>query len=571
MTLKKLSLSLFALIILSCIYLFWSINYEKAPSISELTETILQETNEDTAQKLSSIVIPDSDLPPEGTRSLFDHIIAQNNGLPFPFNKFIDLFTELHPEQKQPLVLMIPDGRSLLKGQANAHLPRILLAPDFQEQNTPVGLGKNIHGQLFMGFVEAANEIEVISYNEAAGRFEYQLVQDYCEGCIPKIVYAKRAICLTCHQGGTPVFSQRPWNETNGQLAIAHAIQEAQKGQTHYWDAPIKQTLATPERFDELTDVGNFFVVSQRVWLDACGEEGNACRKQLLSLALRYADQPGQFNPESLEVKKLKELWANTFPETGIIVQESDLKNRDPSGKTNNLTDWLYETFTPDISFGDGAKDNEDLSAFEKLPPLSPALDPLTSRQPKKVLFKEDIDGVFGIARFFSDDDITLLSKSANYKIDNLIQKIDALPEEAFAAKPFSRVKMMSLLLNKEQEYCCLDTSEMSAPQVSGLPELEINEHPELEAYKSYCFTCHRGNPSKRLNFMAGDTEKAVLENIQAKAEIREALDWERYLGTDKASTLMPPSDSVQYRNLKQAGDETREKMRDTVPSLFSF
>tara|TARA_R110001592_G_scaffold336019_1_gene621109 strand:- start:5673 stop:7388 length:1716 start_codon:yes stop_codon:yes gene_type:complete len=571
MTFKKISFILISLLILSGLYVFWTINYHNVNSISELTKNLLDETNTENSSRLSSLIIPESDLPPEGTRSLFDHIIAQNNGLPFPFNNFIRLLTELHPEQKPPLMLMIPDGRSLLKGQANQHLPRILLAPDFEEENTLAGIGKVTPGQLFLGYVEAANEIEVISYNEAAGRFEFQLIQDYCEGCIPKIVYAKRAICLSCHQGATPIFSQRPWQETNGQLAIAHAIKQARQGDSHYWGAPIQQTLATSERYDELTDIGNFFVASQRVWLDGCGEAGNACRRQLLSLALRYAYQPGQFNSESEQVKTLKTLWANSFPESGILIPESDLRSRDPSGKTHNFTDWLYETFTPDISFGEGAKDNEDLSAFEKLPPLSPSLDPLTIRKPKKILFKEDIDGIFGIARFFSNDDITSLSKSVNYDIEKLSQKVTALPSKVFDALPFSRVKMMRWLLDKPLEYCCLNTSDMSEPYVSGEPELDIVKHIELENFRDYCFTCHRGNPSKRLNFMSGSSELEVLENIQAKVEIRDALDWERYLGTDKASTLMPPSDSIQYKNLQQAGEEAREKMRETVPSMFSF
>lgn len=566
---KKLLITLFSLLLLSGLYIFWDINYDNAPSITELSDTMFSEKQN--SERLSNKVIPDSDLPPKGTRSLFDHIIAQNNGLPFPFNNFITLLSELHPKQKKPLMLMIPDGRSLLKGQANQALPRILLATDFQEQNTPVGLGKNTHGQLFMGFVEAANEIEVLSYNEAAGRFEFQLVQNYCEGCVPKIVYAKRAICLTCHQGGTPIFSQRPWNETNGQLAIAHAIKEARGNETHYWGAPIQQPLSTPERFDELTDIGNFFVASQRVWLDGCGETGNECRRELLSLALRYAYQPGQFDDKSEQVNKLKKLWEDSFPNEGILVPESDLNNRDPSGNTNNLTDWLYETFTPDISFGDGAKDNEDLSSFEKLPPLSPSLDPLTTRKPKKVLYKDDIDGVFGIARFFSDDDIATLSKSVNYDFSMLNQKIASLPTELFNPKPFSRLNIMSALLDKEQEYCCLNTNEMSEPLVSGLPDIEILKHPELNAFETYCFACHRGNPSKRLDFMAGKDEEMVLNNIQAKSEIRDVLDWERYQHTNKSSTLMPPSDSIQYKQLKQAGKETRNAMRETVPSLFSF
>ena len=70
---------------------------------------------------------------------------------------------------------------------------------------------------------------------------------------------------------------------------------------------------------------------------------------------------------------------------------------------------------------------------------------------------------------------------------------------------------------------------------------------------------------------MSGDDEQQVLKKIQAKNEIREALDWERYEKTDQAAKLMPPKDSVQYKQLSQADDQDRIKMRETVPSLFSF
>jgi hypothetical protein len=87
---------------------------------------------------------------------------------------------------------------------------------DSDANGNDVSIGLAMRGRLFLGFVENASEIEVLSYNEAAGRFEFQLVQNYCEGCVPRIVYARRAICTTCHQGAAPIFSQRPWNETNG-------------------------------------------------------------------------------------------------------------------------------------------------------------------------------------------------------------------------------------------------------------------------------------------------------------------------------------------------------------------
>jgi len=552
------------LIGITCVYIF--INHTSSPSISELTQTIQHKES-----SLFNQLIPDTDLPPEGTRSLFDHLMTQNEGIPFPFNEFATLLTNVSPDNQPPLSLLIPNGRSLLKGQADNTLPRILLAPDFQAPNTSTGLGLNTQGQLFIGYVEAANEIEVISYNEAAGRFEFQLVQNYCEGCVPRVVYARRAICLTCHQGGTPIFSERPWDETNGQLTVSATLREIRGNDKNYHGASLVEPLATPERFDELTDIGNFFVVSQRVWLDACGEKGNECRRKLLSLALRYADQPGLFDSENKETQALRQLWANSFPIEGIDVPESDLKNRDPSGERNNLSDWLYTIFTPDIHFGDGAKDNEDLNAFEKLPPLPPAQDPLTHRAPKKTLYKSDIDGVYGIARFFTDGDIASLNKHYAYKLPALLEKVENLPSKAFDPAPFSRIKMMKLLLDDNQQYCCLNTDDMSPPRASGIPELAISKHPELRLFEQYCFTCHRGNPAKRLDFMSGDDEQQVFEKIQAKSEIREALDWERYQETDQAAKLMPPKDSVQFKKLSQANEQDRTKMRETVPSLFSF
>lgn len=567
MKLSKVIMIIVALVVIAGAYVFWSINIDQAPSITQLTST--QTANDNS---LYERLVVNSDLPPEGTRSLFDHLVAQNESLPYPFENLLALLSSHHPDGQAPITLLIPHGRSLLKGQTNHQLPRIVAAADFQADNTPAALGLSTQGQLFLGFVEAANEIEVLSYNEAAGRFEFQLVQNYCEGCVPRIVYARRAVCLTCHQGaGAPIFPQRPWNETNGQLAVSTAIRDARSSDQPYRSAPIKQPLAAAERFDELTDIGNFYIVSQRVWLDACGENGTECRRSLLALALRYAFQPGLFDPESVEVEALKALWEASYPAQGIEVAESDLQNRNPEGEYESLSDWLYGIFTTEIKFGDGAKDNEDLSAFESLPPLPPVLDPLTSRQPKDILFKQDIDGIYGLARFFTDADIQSLKQQYGYHFDPILNKLNQLPDKVFEAKPFSRVAMMNHLLDASILYCCLNTDAMSPAQASGVPELEITKHPQLQHFEQYCFACHRGNPAKRLDFMAGSDEDEVLKNIEAKSEIRETLDWERYQGGLQASKVMPPSDSIQYRKLLEAGENVRQEMRDTVPSLFSF
>lgn len=536
--------------------------------------TALAKQSSNARNLLSDKIIPNTDLPPDGTRSLFDHLVAQNDGLPYPFAKLIALLREQNPAGLDPVTLLIPNGRSLLKGQAdNAH-PRLVVAADYDGNNTPVGLGKATRGALFLGFVENANEIEVVSYNEAAGRFEYQLVQNYCKGCVPRIVYARRAICLTCHQGTTPIFSQRPWNETNGQEATAAAILAARGDNKPYHGVVISQPLSNAERFDQLTDIGNFYHVSQRLWIDGCGPDGNECRRQMVLLALQYSDNPGGFDAASSDANRLRELQALSFPKEGIGVPESDLQNRDPIGEKQGFKGWLRSLITRDFKLGEGAKDNEDLSAFEKLPPLRAELDPLSIRSPKQNLRANDIDGVYGLARFFTESDSKTLAEHNGNSSAKLLAKVRALPPEVFAAKPFSRVAMMQVLTGKSFEYCCIKTDEMSPPVASGVPPLAIKYHPELQPFADYCFACHRGNPAKRLNFMAGDTEQAVLDSIKKKTEIRDALDWERYAKTDKASKLMPPRDSAQYHAFEEtgaAGEKTREKMRELVPGMFSF
>lgn len=537
---------------------------------------------------ISKKALSQEDLPPEGTRSLFDHFAAQNNGVPYPFSALIEALTAMHPDNKSPVIVMIPDGRSLLKGQANNEKPRVLLATDFQAPNTPAAMGVNMRGQMFLGFTENADEIEVLSYNEAAGRFEFQLVQEYSPTGSRKLVYAKRQICLTCHQGGAPIFSQRPWNETNASSSTIESMLTARKAaglDPHsYLGLPTTAPLAAAERYDELTDVGNFFAATQKLWLDGCGSGANGaqCRKTMLKLALQFKADPGNFDTETQEVQSLKAFQLASLGDTQITVAESDLVNREPMRDKGGLKGFLNQFTEANVRLGDGAKNNEDLEAFNELPKLPVALDPLTKRAPKRQLSAQDIDGVYGLASLLTESDIDMLLKRAQYKTDSIYEAVDALPQRLFEENAFKRVDIVQALMrsNKlsgepvELAYAFTDVSEMSPPVASGEPPLELANGSALEPFEAYCFSCHRGNPAKRLNFMSGPDEQTVLAKIQETTKIRDALDWERYRGTDKASILMPPTDSVQYEKLNEelkTNPELLGKMRDEVPSLFGF
>lgn len=529
------------------------------------------------APRPSQRLIASEDLPPAGTRSLFDHLVAQNDGLPYPFEKLVEMLRRQDPQGAEPLTLMIPLGRSLLKAQADFQHPRVLVAADFQAPGTPASLGLAPRGQLFLGFVENANEIEVLSYNEAAGRYEFQLVQDYSATGARRIVYARRAVCMTCHQGGTPIFPQRPWAETNGQPQIAAKITEA-RGPGPYLGLPPAQPLGAPERFDELTDIGGFITVTQQVWIDGCAGDAE-CRRLMLKLALRYLLDPGSFDADGAAAAQLRQLQAGYFPQGGIAVPESDLRNRDPLTERAGLRGRLRSLFEQHPPPGAEPRSNEDLVAFDRLPRLPASLDPLTPRPPKRLLTAADIDGVYGLAALFTDDDRRRLEQAAGYRIETLEQAVDRLDAALLAAGPFSRVRMMGGLLaalgqKQLPAYCCLDTREMSPPIATGVPPLKLAADSPLQPYREYCFSCHRGNPAQRLDFMGSRTEAEVLAQVKATDKIRDALDWDRYRGTDKENTLMPPADSPQRAALQQALQEDPqllERMRSVVPALFDF
>jgi hypothetical protein len=520
---------------------------------------------------LAGRVIGADDLPPEGTRSLFDHLIAQNEQLPYPFAKLVALVQAQDPDGRAPVALLIPLGRSLLKASAHFARPRVLVAADFQAPDGEAGLGLAARGRLFLGFVEDAAEIEVISYNEAAGRYEFQLVQDYRAGGQPRIVYARRAICTTCHQGAAPIFPQRPWNETNAQPAIAARIAQA-RGDDPYHGAATAVPLATPERFDELTDIANFAPVTQRIWLDGCGEGagGRACRRELLRLALDFATNPGGFDADA-GTEKLRAMQASAWPPGGIGVPDGDIRNRDPLAGSLPLRERVRAWFTP------AARDNEDLAAFERLPKLPSELDPVVSRPPKRVLTAAVVDGVFGVAQFFTASDARLVERLAPDPARRAAA-VARMPDALFEPAPFARVRMLNGLLaalrQPPRAYAFLDTSEMSRPLAVGVPPLELSEGSPLAPFAQYCFACHRGNPARRLDFMAGNDEATVLAGLKARAEVRDVLDWERYRGTDKEGTLMPPADSHQRAELQAAlarDPQLLEEMRKVVPSLFEF
>lgn len=253
--------------------------------------------------------------------SLFEEITA--DGVPFPYKALlskIERATGCAPRRCTASVL-IPLGRSLQRTTAAPDFfryPRVVTAVT-DEGSTQ----RRMKDRLFLGYQERSGLIEVISYNEAAGRFEFQVVRDYRAGGRPRVVPADRAVCVSCHQNHSAIFSRQQWDETNANPKIAAAIAAQQpRGTTSLHGVAIHGGDHLPNSIDDAADRANLIAVIQRVWRDACDR---SCRPAAVAAALQYRLSQGQgFTARPDIAAGFSRVW----PE-GLAIPEPDLPNRD--------------------------------------------------------------------------------------------------------------------------------------------------------------------------------------------------------------------------------------------------
>ena len=286
--------------------------------------------------------VPGPNLPPAG-RSLFDELFERgppaasragaDYALPVPFERLLAALNDRVAPAEATTVL-IPLGRSLQRHAADPDYfagPRVVLAIT-EDAGTPDQPW--LQDRLFLGFHEGAEVIEVISYNEAAGRFEFQMVEDYTPGRVPRVTYAERSICVACHQAHGPIFPVALWTETNADPRIA--IRLAPLGET-YHGAPTQSGVDRADAFDRATDRAARIAFANAVWSDGCGASDNPeaaqCRGDLLLAALRYRLGGARATPDDAESAalggRLTEQLAAIAP-AGLGAPSQDLPNRAP-------------------------------------------------------------------------------------------------------------------------------------------------------------------------------------------------------------------------------------------------
>ena len=376
-------------------------------------------------------------LPPIG-RSLFDFLIADPNDtdaraqVPFPFERLVaHLAARGAAERSGVRQVLIPLGRSLQRAVAGPNFfsnPRVVVAFDSDRASDD---GVLLKDRLYLGYQAAAEVVEVISYNEQAARFEFQIVREYRADSTPDVRYANRALCVACHQHEVPIFSRRLWSETNANPQVAALLA---RNASAFHGVPAIGGVDITQAIDDATDRASLFATWQRLWREGCaGESARRCRADALLLSV--ADALGIRSPVEPEATRLHQAlddaWLHSWP-NGLELAQPDIPNRDP------LKGLQRRNGTLPVGHRSANSLDDFTTALMRSNAIETSLEPLEKRPAAGLLQRDDPQRdrrfVQGLAGFFAADDLRaidtqleLAQKKLNHKDLSNDQQVIAL------------------------------------------------------------------------------------------------------------------------------------------------
>jgi hypothetical protein len=227
---------------------------------------------------------------------------------------------------------LLSSSRSLQSDHVSVGMPRILLT--FARPQSGQAAFARWYGQLFMGYAESVDQLEVISWNPGLGKFDFFIVdqlQQQTVSSIKRMTTEHGSTCDGCHQNQGPIFSMDPWTETNSNSDVVNAIRSALRtrglNRDAYMGVPVEVQFGDSQVFDSATDDANRLVGLQAVWRQACPTEiAPHCRRLLIQLGVASALWPGSAATElATEYSELRRLWSKHFPAAGIRVPLSSI------------------------------------------------------------------------------------------------------------------------------------------------------------------------------------------------------------------------------------------------------
>ena len=280
---------------------------------------------------------PGPDRPALGV-SRFDELFfdpAAGYRIPYPFAALVEALATRIDNGAQGGVrqAIIPRGRSLQRDAAapdHFRLPRVVIALEGEPATSAAQTGHVLEYRLFIAHQPATETLEVVSYNDAAGRFEFQVVDDYAAGKRPRVRLANRAMCLSCHHNAAPIFPRNPWSETNANVAVAKQLLTAAPAR---YGSLIGLVSNDPGVIDLLSERANYLSAAQFFWREGCITA--RCRAALLRAVLQYrlaAETSFDWHDPRFDADFARELerrFARRWPH-GIALAGSRIPDRDP-------------------------------------------------------------------------------------------------------------------------------------------------------------------------------------------------------------------------------------------------
>ena len=489
---------------------------------------------------------PGPNLPPMG-RSLFDFLITKEvqskkvYEIPFPFSALVTrIESHLQAKDTAPVLkrLLIPVNRSLQRRAGEGAYftyPRAVLAVDTDSASGSLS-PMHLKDRLYIGYHEKTGVLEVISYNEAAGRFEFQIVSDYRADTTPSVRYANRALCIACHQNHSPLFARPMWDETNVNPKIAALLAHQHRP---YYGFPLQPGVSALQAFDDATDRANEISLLQLLWREGCEHVGRreqsiACRTELAEWVLRYGLSKGtvpDWRTTGMEQREPAFLaaWRTRWP-NGLSIPNPDIPNRNPFR-------YVGVSEFPGLS-------EVEATGLEGMEPRSVFRGPFEPTQPREPLevwpvpeTPEALERVLvGFAQFLTKTDFQRLAEILNHKSKRLHTALHALSQETvrgriglFTNQPFQRVSLLTALETQlgatPLVRCCL-TDHGMPPPVDEMEEVHHSANPEHErarstginTFQKYCSTCHHGADGFPPNFLHGSPAE-VEQNVAQCAD----------------------------------------------------
>jgi hypothetical protein len=449
-------------------------------------------------------------IPTVGS-SMFDKVFSKTtpqgdtlHELPFPVGKLMEKIS-----LKNSVVhTMLPFSRSLQRPSSTSYDPLLNPRLVFSSKHSSTWLER---AKIFIGYVREMDQLEVISYNDEAGRFEYQLVKNYSTK--PKVFYVNRGKCLSCHQGQAPIFSVPSWDDTNtgilGELIAAKLGMKT--GRT--LDSKIVMadklfgglpSLDAVGNFDALVRESNEISIDERVWNVGCGKN-NECRLGLLlSTLARNSESSTKYM--AIARKEIKSsplagqnLYSSFLPSTELgalkVIRKYERAGNGNSYQNTALNNQAVQEIVANIYKLSGSKNpaNRRLRAFSD--------DTLIPRSLTGFTFKDEQI----IEKEVKDIEQTLLTMfKENHKMFN--QSAINKPQIMFAIlerENSSSAKTYEKFLDKKTAKKIL---------FSGAT-IPVFKQPELNVFARYCHECHASGLAFPPQFLLG-TEVEVMSQI---------------------------------------------------------